>query len=60
MSGCHTGVYLVCELEALLKSFDIEKKVCSHFFVTLARAGPYIFSTRFYLLLVIMLLTMTH
>jgi hypothetical protein len=27
MSGRHTGVYLAQELEALLKSFGIEKKV---------------------------------
>jgi hypothetical protein len=29
MSGCHTGRHLARELEALLKSFGIEKKILS-------------------------------
>ena len=28
MSGRHTGKYLAWEVEALVKSFGIEKKVC--------------------------------
>lgn len=42
MSGRHTGVYLARELEALLKSFGIEKKVRPPF--CHACAGPYLYS----------------